>query len=119
MLIQFQPKVHFCIKRSKSLLSLCHFVIIAWFKAASKWEESQACLNYPELTEQREESKFTWTIPSRDGRRQMVNVSSFAEGKAMKWQGQSYAMAHSKLWNEAVKDHQWEIRRIQMWKKEG
>ena len=36
MLIQFQPKVDFRIKRSKSLLSLCHFVIITWLKAASK-----------------------------------------------------------------------------------
>ena len=29
MLIQFQPKVDFRIKRSKSLLSLCHFVTLS------------------------------------------------------------------------------------------
>ena len=92
MLIQSQQKVDFRIKRSKSLLSLCHFVTLSSLPG-SKLRVSERKV------------KLAWTIP---------NVSSFAEGKAMKWQGQSYAMAHSKLWNEAVKAMEWGGQRSSM-----
>ena len=82
MLIQSQQKVDFRIKRSKSLLSLCHFVIIAWLKAASKWEESQTCLNYPEREQFRRRQSYEMT------RSKLCNGAL----KAMEWGGQRSSM---------------------------
>ena len=48
-------------------------------------------------------AKLAWAIP---------NESSFAEGKAMEWRPQSYAMRRSKLCNDRLRCHIWQSVRM-------